>query len=149
MKGFNQMINNKLKDTVFLPIKPKYAKAIINGDKKVEFRKRFPASVKNIVIYSSFPDKKILGWFNVKEIEVIETQKAWEEYNHIGSIKKNDFFNYYLNKETATVIKVSAVYKYSEDAPTAKELGIIPPQSYCYLEEHTWNKLRELKIESL
>lgn len=31
--------------------------------------------------------------------------------------------------------------------PKTKELGITLPQSYCYLEEATWNKLRGLKRE--
>lgn len=137
------MLQDKLKDTVFLPIKPKYAQAIMRGEKKVEFRKQFPTGVKQVIVYSSSPEKKILGWFNVDEIEITKPKHAWEMYCQIGSISETDFFSYYENKESATVIKVKKVFEFTENVPATSELGITPPQSYSYVKASVWETLQK------
>ncbi|HET6989695.1 MAG TPA: ASCH domain-containing protein, partial [Bacteroidia bacterium] len=54
---------------VLLSIKPKYAKAIIDGKKKVEFRKLpFKLNVNKVYIYSSAPEQKIIGYFTFDDI---------------------------------------------------------------------------------
>ena len=61
-----------MKDTltsVILSIKPIYAQAIMNGTKKVEFRKKiFKRPVDKIFVYSSSPEQKIIGFFTISEI---------------------------------------------------------------------------------
>jgi len=98
------------------------------------FRKRFPLEVKRVVVYSSSPQKKILGWFNLDQIETLKPQEAWNTYGVVGSIAKKDFFEYYENKEIATAIKVKDVKTCSESVPDTKTLGITPPQSYSYVD---------------
>ena len=52
---------------ILLSIKPEYCKKIFDGTKKYEFRKHLAQNnVSKIIVYSTFPEMKVLG-----EVEVI------------------------------------------------------------------------------
>lgn len=129
-----------MKDTltnVILSIKPIYSQAIISGSKKVEFRKKkFKRNVDKVFIYSSSPEKLIIGYFTILEIVEDTPQNLWNTFNDVGGINENDFFDYYKEVETGFSIVMDKVYKF--------EIGIDPidflekfsaPQSYIYVEE--------------
>lgn len=131
-----------MKDTltsVILSIKPIYAQAIMSGTKKVEFRKKiFKRPVDKIFVYSSSPEKKILGFFTVKEIIKNSPENLWKEFNKIGGIEKNAFFNYYQGSDTGFSIKISEVEKYDNGIdPTDIFDNFCAPQSFIYLEKKT------------
>jgi predicted transcriptional regulator len=123
--------------SVILSIKPIYSKAIIDGTKKVEFRKKkLKRNVGKVFIYSSSPDKLIIGYFTISNIVEDSPQKLWEKYNKVGGINEIDFFEYYKGFETGFSIIIDEVYRF--------EKGIDPidfiekfcaPQSYIYVEE--------------
>ncbi len=119
---------------VILSIKPHYAHSILSGKKKVEFRKaKFKSEVKKIYIYSSAPDQRIIGYFLVKEILSDKPANLWNKYNEVGSISKEDFFEYYSDKEIGYSILIDKVFKFKNpiDPKTLFE-NFTPPQSFCY-----------------
>ncbi len=119
---------------VLLSIKPKYARAILAGEKKVEFRKsRFAKEVEKVYIYSSSPDQKILGYFIIENIVADTPEKLWKKFKNVGSITKADFFEYFLNKDVAYAIKIKSCKKYKSPI-NPKEIfkKFTAPQSYIY-----------------
>ena len=49
-----------------MSIHPRYAHAILEGRKTVEFRKRpLAEDVTHVVIYSTVPDRAVIGYFTV------------------------------------------------------------------------------------
>lgn len=129
-----------MKDTltnVILSIKPIYANAIMDGIKKVEFRKKiFKKPVDKVFVYSSSPDKKIIGYFTIGNIVEDSPQKLWEKYSDIGCISKEDFFNYYKNMESGFSIKIESYKKFNKGVDPAEIFEkFCAPQSYFYLEE--------------
>lgn len=129
-----------MKDTltsVILSIKPIYSNAIIAGEKKVEFRKKkFKRPVDKIFIYSSSPEKLIIGYFTISKIVEDTPENLWATFNEVGGINKDDFFEYYKSATTGFSIIIDEVHKF--------EFGIDPieflekfsaPQSYIYVEE--------------
>ncbi|APH40873.1 Uncharacterized protein A9P81_0990 [Leptospira interrogans serovar Copenhageni/Icterohaemorrhagiae] len=71
--GGSTLAKTKNRRVVFLPIKPEFAHKIINGEKNIEFRKKFSSQeVETIVIYSSSPEKRVIGYATVDSI-VIDT----------------------------------------------------------------------------
>ena len=61
-----------------LSIKPIYAKQILAGTKKVEFRKRsFKEKVRRVYIYASVPVKQIVGYFTFTEIDEDTPANLW------------------------------------------------------------------------
>lgn len=125
--------------SVILSIKPIYAQAIMSGTKKVEFRKKiFKRLVDKIFVYSSSPEKKIIGFFTIKEIVENSPEKLWEEFNEVGGIERHDFFNYYQDSKTGFSIKISEVERFKNAIdPTDFFENFFAPQSFIYLEEKT------------
>ena len=119
-----------------LSIKPIYAKQILAGTKKVEFRKRsFKEKVRRVYIYASVPVKQIVGYFTFTEIEEDTAANLWEKYKDVGGIAKEDFFSYYANNERgcAFVIKTVTSFKQGKN-PNDFIDDFVPPQSYVYLD---------------
>ena len=129
-----------MKDTltnVILSIKPVYANAIMAGTKKVEFRKKiFKRAVDKVFVYSSSPEKMIIGYFTIGEVVKDSPERLWEQFNKIGGIDQNDFFEYYKNSESGFSIGVKNYEKF-EKAVDPKDFfeKFSAPQSYIYLEE--------------
>ncbi len=122
---------------VLLSIKPKYANAIINGDKKVEFRKLpFKQHVKKVYIYSSAPEQKIIGYFTFDDIVSGTPEKLWKKFKKVGVIEEDDFFSYFSNKQIGYSIKIKTVKKFTKGI-NPKDIfeNFFPPQSYMYCEE--------------
>jgi predicted transcriptional regulator len=119
-----------------LSIKPIYAKQILAGTKKVEFRKRsFKEKVRRVYIYASVPVKQIVGYFTFTEIDEDTPANLWEKYKDVGGIAKEDFFSYYANSERgcAFVIKTVTSFKQGKN-PNDFIDDFVPPQSYVYLD---------------
>lgn len=128
---------------ILLPIKPKYAFAIMNKEKKVEFRK---ANFKNrdseiCIVYASSPYKKLIGYFMIKNILEEDTKFIWKKYSEIGWVKKEDLDSYYLWKDKGFVIEIADFIPFSSHISPKEILkDFKAPQSFKYLNE----KEREL-----
>ena len=91
-----------------LSIKPQYANAILDGQKKVEFRKRgFARVVTHIVIYATAPIGRIVGWFKVGKTEEKSPAGLWRSFSKVGGITEKDFNAYYKNTALGVAIGVS------------------------------------------
>lgn len=121
---------------VLLSIKPEYATAISKGVKKVEFRKKvFAETVKTAFVYSSFPQKKIIGYFNVLHIEKGTPSEVWDRYSDVGCISKQKYDSYYVGHEIAYGIEISSFHSYEIPLdPCDFDSSFRAPQSYCYVD---------------
>lgn len=130
-------------NVAFLPIKPRYAQAIMTGEKWVEFRKtRFARDVRYVVVYSSSPEKAVLGYFAVKDIDVRSPAAAWRRYSKAGSIQKREFMAYYDGADHAVAIVIQRVHRFAEPlSMDSLQLNIPVPQSYAYLGSDAFKRL--------
>ncbi|WP_289054261.1 ASCH domain-containing protein [Carboxylicivirga marina] len=122
---------------VILSIKPVYANAIMEGIKKVEFRKKiFKRPVDKIFIYSSSPEMKFIGYFTVGKITEASPIELWHKFKDVGHINKQDFFEYYKDKSSGYSIGVKDFVKF-EEAINPKDIfpDFYPPQSYQYINQ--------------
>ena len=128
---------------VFLPIKPKFAFSILNGLKKIEFRKlEFKRDVSKVIIYASSPHKKIIGFFSIKAIHKKSPRKIWKQFGTLGNISKAEYNEYYDGKDVAVGIEVDKITRF--DTPIDPQDIISDfniPQSFSYFPE---NKFRQL-----
>ena len=121
---------------VLLSIKPKYADAILRGEKKYEFRKTLfkRKDVQRILIYSSSPVKRIVASFEAGEILEEKPKKLWDECSFGAGIEKDEFFKYYANKGKGYAIRINNLQKFEEPIdPKELNSGFVPPQSFCYM----------------
>lgn len=121
---------------VLLSIKPEYAIAISKGLKKVEFRKKvFADTVEMAFVYSSSPQKRIIGSFLIRHIEKGTPSEIWDRYSEVGCISKQKFDSYYLGHEIAYGIEISSFVNYKEPLdPCSCDSTFRAPQSYCYID---------------
>lgn len=125
------------KNFALISIKPQYARKIILGEKIYEFRRRAPKALPlNLFIYSTSPDKSIIGIGTVNEIIEDDLTSLWNRCSAGAGIDKELFMEYFngLNRGNALIIEKITVF----DKPiNPKDIfdDFAPPQSYYYLDE--------------
>ena len=111
---------------VLMSIKPKFVERIFAGTKTFELRKKlFKRTIDTIVIYSSFPEKKVVGEIIIDRIISSTPNHLWESHKNNLGISEKEYFKYYKN---------SKVIKYKKELEL-KDFGIEKaPQSYQYID---------------
>ncbi|WP_309104756.1 ASCH domain-containing protein [Microbacterium sp.] len=118
-----------------MAIHERYADAIMDGVKRVEFRKRrLAADIETVWVYATAPTSKVIGRFSVHEIVQGTPQDIWERYGSVGVIEQDAYFNYYDGRETAVAIVVGSAERLP-DPVSLNEIDPRPavPQSFAYL----------------
>jgi len=135
--------------TVFLSVKPRYARAILSGDKTVEVRRRFPDLDEGtiIVIYASSPERQVLGSVTLTGVERTTSAAVWDGYSaHIG-IDRESLEEYLDDATSAALLRVSAPIRWSRPVPlheVRSAAEVEPPQSFRYLSAAQLATLSEL-----
>jgi predicted transcriptional regulator len=116
---------------VLMSIRPEYAEAILAGAKTIELRRRRPsfACGTRVLIYSSAPDQKLLGTFEVGAIHEAPPQSLWRKLSKQTGIRRKTYLSYFDGCEMAYGIEVKRVRRLKP-----KALRIRPPQSYLFLQ---------------
>lgn len=119
---------------MLLSINPEHVKNIVSGKKKVEYRRvRCKRNIDAIIIYSTSPEKKIIGEVEVKNIIEGTLEEIWNLTKDIGCISYDFFKKYYFGKNEAVVYELGELELYSKPKELS-EYGIKrAPQSYMYI----------------
>ena len=122
--------------TILLSVKPQYAHKLIDGTKKFEYRKRLPQlNVSKILVYSSYPEKKIIG-----EIEIIGTismkkSPLWEQTKCQAGISREEFRTYFKGCSLAHAYIVGNVRRYKTPLDLSSFNIGHAPQSFVYIND--------------
>ncbi|QRY45944.1 ASCH domain-containing protein [Mycolicibacterium boenickei] len=121
---------------VVMSVHPRYAEAIMDGRKKVEFRKRPLASDVAVVwVYATAPVQRIVGYFEVDATVTATPRNLWRRFASVGCIDRADFFRYYEGSSAGSGIRIGNVFRLEVPAPIHELLPSgVPPQSYAYVE---------------
>lgn len=120
-----------------LSIHPRHAEAILCQVKRVEFRRvRFSSDVSHVVIYSTAPVQRVVGWFQVGEIVVGPPEDLWRRFAEVSGLDQGEFDRYFADRDQGVAIRVEAPIRLGKPLEI-KDLGILssPPQSFCYLSD--------------
>jgi predicted transcriptional regulator len=120
---------------VLMSIHPQFARGILAGRKRVEFRKtRFSAAISYVVIYATKPVQQIIGFFRVAGVEQDAPEELWRRYQDEGGIARESFMSYYGRRSSGVAIKVGDVFGLRRPRPLSSlGRGLVPPQSFRYL----------------
>jgi type I restriction enzyme S subunit len=128
---------------VLISIKPKYVEKIISKEKTYEFRRNvFKKKVKNVVIYSTSPEKKIIGYFKPNKIIKDTPQNLWKNFHKVAGISKKDFFKYFDGKDEGFALKIDDLEVFDNHISTDKIDNFKAPQSFKYLNNEDMNQLK-------
>lgn len=138
--------------TKIFSLKPKYSQKIFEGVKFVEFRRQnVNVSRKEVcLIYTSFPIKKIEGYFVVEDKIRLPLDELWERTKDVAGITLDEFMLYFRGCEFGTAIVFNSVKKVRKELSLneirrAIDSSFRPPQSYCNLDGEL-RKLIELTM---
>ena len=140
------MAHQKDKSVVLLPIRPIYVKEILEGRKKVEFRRRaFSREVDRVVIYATSPVKKVVGTYHLNRIVQGCPQDIWTKYKRVGGISQRDYFNYFADTNSSFALEIDRGRILSDPIPLSViESGMMAPQSFRYLSNEQISKIDRL-----
>lgn len=118
-----------------ISIKPKYVSEIISGRKKYEFRKSiFKKDVEKVYVYSSSPQRQIVGYFKIKRIIHKHPMELWNTTKEFSGIKKKEFKEYYGNRSLGYAIEIEEFIELEEYiSPYECYNDFKAPQSFYYL----------------
>lgn len=120
---------------VLMSIRPQYARAILAGAKRAEFRTRFAAAAPaDVVVYATSPVRAVVGRFTVERVDRASPERLWEIHGRHGGIEKDDYEAYFAGRiGHACALVVADPRPYRAPFPLAA-LGLArPPQSWMYL----------------
>jgi predicted transcriptional regulator len=123
---------------VLLSIKPKYAEAIMRGEKKYEFRK---SGLKHLggskaYIYMSSPVRMIVASFRMERIFEDRPSILWKKYRRYAGIERQAFFDYFANAERGLAIQISKLNVLDKPLrPSEFIRNFVPPQSFMYVKD--------------
>jgi predicted transcriptional regulator len=124
---------------VLVSIRPIYASKILDGQKTVELRRKFPEAAivgATALIYSSSPVSAIVGRARIKHVLKLPVSRIWKEHGTAACISKDDFDAYFAGRKYGFAIffeAVQALKKQLKAIDLDAQFGIVPPQSYRYV----------------
>jgi len=129
--------------SILLSIHPEYAHKIIKGEKRVEIRRVFSNEWfnKKAVIYSTSPDRALLGEARISNIVKAHPEIIWAKFGDKIGCTKEEFDNYSNGSQKVFAIFFSEICPYFAPVfvPQLPNLsyGVLrPPQSYCILKNN-------------
>ena len=119
---------------ILMSIKPKYSEKIFSGDKKYEFRRKVSKlHVDRIIVYSSFPDKKVIGEVEVMDVVSKPINELWKLTKKYAGITYDDFEDYFDGCDVAYAYVLGKVTRYKKPKSLLDFDVRFSPQSYVYV----------------
>lgn len=122
---------------VLLSVRPRFARGLVAGTKTAEVRRRFPELDANteIYVYSSSPDRAVIGVVTLSEISRIAPADVWRQFSTEIEIDETDLDDYLAGVDYAAIIRVEGAVSWDRWVPLQqlRSLGLEPAQSYRYL----------------
>lgn len=125
-----------------LSVHPEFATALLNGTKRVEFRKRALApDVTHVAIYATKPVGRVVGVFSIEEQVVATPQHLWRTFADVAGISRPNFFAYYGDTDRGVGIRVGRLVGFDRSMSLQEAFGIShAPQSFQYFEAKRANR---------
>lgn len=123
---------------LLLSIHSGYAIQIVNGQKTIELRRRFPLfkkeDKKKIFIYACSPISKIIGECNLQVVKKVPLKQLWKISSNLAMIDKTSFDEYFKDRDFGFALYLENPVKYNQPVLLTSVLGNKhPPQSYRYM----------------
>ncbi|RAW01085.1 ASCH domain-containing protein [Pseudochryseolinea flava] len=125
---------------LLISVRPEFAEKILNGTKTIELRKSSPnVSIGDLVIiYSTLPEKAIVGTCVVQGIMKKSPQQFWRSHSRKMGIDRKRYFEYFKHSSFAVGIVLTSIEKLDEkvslDLVRKSIPKFSPPQTFRYLD---------------
>lgn len=135
-----------------ISIHPKFAEAILAGNKSVELRRRIPALELNtrLWIYATRPIASIIGSVIVSGVHRATPDAIWMEFSDEAAIAKREFESYFNGTNEAIAIGLKTPSRTSPvhiDVLRSIWEGFHPPQVLYYVKPLFLKNLAEVTTQ--
>jgi predicted transcriptional regulator len=127
---------------ILLSIHPRFAHAILRGEKRFEFRKRNVPPARFVVLYATSPERKIVGFFEVKRTHKKPPQSLWSSFGRKGAICEDEFFGYYKEAEEGVAFEIGQIWSLRRPLTLASISTHSAPQSFKYVNQNAWARVQ-------
>lgn len=128
------------RNTLLVSVKPRFARAILDGSKSVELRRVRPASLRPgdpVLLYSSSPQRELVGTAVVESLDEGAPDTIWARVAPISGLGRGEYAEYFRDAHVAVAIHLRDVRTLAAPVPLAemrsRRPGLEPPQSFRYL----------------
>lgn len=123
---------------LFLSIRPRFAEAIMAGEKTVELRRsRMQATPgSQVLLYSSSPVKAVVATAVLERVDAHGPEELWSRSGAVSAVTKAEFDEYFAGAERAYGLHLDNIASLPEPISLRElrdGLGVEPPQSFRYL----------------
>ncbi len=132
---------------VVLSLKPRFAEAILVGDKTVELRRTMPKIVvpTRALLYAATPMRALLGTCIVTDVASADLAVQWREYGSRTGLLFHEFQHYFEGVDAGAALTLAHPQPFSRKIPLedlrATPRGFRPPQSFAYVDAETGSRL--------
>lgn len=119
-----------------MAIKPEFVRAIFEGRKRVEFRRRVLApDITSVAVYETSPTSALVGVFEVVGQVESTPQSLWRRFRSVAGIDRRDYFEYFQGAARAVAIEIGTVQRFDQYVSLTEvgRDGIAVPQSVHYV----------------
>jgi predicted transcriptional regulator len=140
---------NDARPALLLSVRPRFAEAILSGQKTVEVRRRRIGTHEgaSVVLYASSPVMAVVGTARIERVETIPLEEAWSRYGHSMGISRSEFDEYLDGSQIACLLVLSDPSALIEPVPLGelrRGQHFQPPQSYRFVAQSDPRTIREL-----
>lgn len=123
---------------LLLSVRPRFAHGLLSGTKTAEIRRRFPEvpAGMTVLIYSSSPEKAILGTMRARRVVRSNADDIWRDYAKVIGIERTELLDYLEGASKCSVLELDSPDLWSRPVQLTElrgALNIEPPQSFRYL----------------
>lgn len=119
---------------ILLSINPQHVDNIIKGIKKFEYRTRVAKEdVKAILVYCTYPTKKVVAEVKIKNILSDTPENLWERTKCFSGIQKEFFDRYFYGHKIAYAYELGEIIKYVRPKELIEFGCKFAPQSFIYV----------------
>ena len=134
---------------LLLSVRPRFARGLLAGTKTAEVRRRFPSvpDGTTVAIYSSSPEKAIIGTMRVRRLVRSNAEDIWRHYADTIDIGQAELADYLDGASECCVLEVDSAQLWTHAVgllALRQALHIEPPQSFRYLSTRQLSRLKAL-----
>ena len=124
---------------MLLSVRPRFARAILAGEKTTEIRRSRPNLVpgSQVYVYATAPIKALLGLFRVDDLITESVSRLWDIAKTSAALSRREFDDYLQGLSKGHAISIAETSSLVQPIPL-EDIRVIwpgfhPPQSFRYL----------------
>jgi len=132
---------------VLISIHPKYVNKILDGSKKVEFRRVWAVQkVTHLVIYSTSPEMKVMATVEIEGVRTESKSILWEIAKaYGGGLTRRELRDYFHGVSKGHALLLNRVKRLKKPLSLAEIIpGVRAPQSYLYLSDEQFENIHSI-----